>query len=273
MYNSDIWHIVFSYLNLKYQIRLRNTCKKFYKDLQIIDLYNIDEKYIKRITNDIIQQHKHLKLLNIENNDNVTNLGLNGLSLHTLNISYFGSKFDLNRSYSSYREDCLTCMMNGKSNITDIGIKNMTSIHTLKASGVGCLITDIGIINLKELKILDISYNRYITDKGIHDKKLTYLNIETSSYSYSEITDKGIEGMPLIFLNASNNLNITDAGIKDMQIQQLYISDNPNITNEGIINMPLTHLDVSGIRSNISKKGIATKLKYIKAKNNPNIKL
>src|SRR5438067_393378 len=63
----DIWKIIFDLLDFKSQINLLSTCRFFYWTLKIIDLYNIDEIYIHKLTNQIIEQnkYKYLKKLNV----------------------------------------------------------------------------------------------------------------------------------------------------------------------------------------------------------------
>ena len=82
---------------------------------------------------------------------------------------------------------------------------------------------------------LNASNNTNITDAGIQNMPLTSLD---ASYN-TNITDAGIQNMPLTSLNASNNTNITDAGIRHMPLTSLGASCNPNITYAGIQHMQL----------------------------------
>jgi hypothetical protein len=111
------------------------------------------------------------------------------------------------------------------------------------------------------LIMLNASFNRFITNKGIRHMQLHTLN----ALCNPNITDKGIKHMQLHTLNASGNLKITDEGIKHMQLHTLNASYNPNITDEGIKHMRLHILNAS-CNPNITYKNIRrmTNCKLIK---------
>ena len=84
-------------------------------------------------------------------------------------------------------------------------MKNMT--HLTVMSGSGSYLTDEIICNLKNLTVLNLSFNEFVTDKGIANlKKLTTLNLERQRH----ITDDGLLKLSgLTSLNLNDNSNIT----------------------------------------------------------------
>jgi len=59
----EILYQIYDELDLKSKINLRQTNKYYYKELRIIDLYNIPEKYRKRLNDKILKQYKDIKYL------------------------------------------------------------------------------------------------------------------------------------------------------------------------------------------------------------------
>ena len=64
---------IFVNLDFLSQIRLRQVCKWFYR-LEIYDMYNIDTKYLCRLSDKILNCYPYVKYLNVSNNKNVTNI-------------------------------------------------------------------------------------------------------------------------------------------------------------------------------------------------------
>jgi hypothetical protein len=194
----DIWSYIFNMLDgdILSQLRLRSVCKEFYQ-LQITDLHNIESKYKQRLNDKILKTFKHVKLLNISGNNNITDEGIKHMMLHTFDPS-------------------------GNRNITDNGIKHMM-LHTLSANVTN--ITDEGIKHMM-LHALDIS--PYITDEGIKHMNLYYLHATATT----KITDEGIRHMKLHTLYISYFSGITEDGIKDMKLHTLCTHCNKDITYE-----------------------------------------
>ena len=65
---------VFDYLDLFSQIRLLLTCRTFRNELDIIDMYNIDKKYKKLLTQPIIDRYINLEKLDASYNSKITNV-------------------------------------------------------------------------------------------------------------------------------------------------------------------------------------------------------
>ena len=69
----EIWQEIISRCEFVGQIRLRQVCKKFHS-LEIHDFYNIDLKYLKLLSNQILFAYPSVKYLNVYNNQKVTTI-------------------------------------------------------------------------------------------------------------------------------------------------------------------------------------------------------
>ena len=65
---------VFDYLDLLFQIRLLATCRTFRDELGITDMYNIDDKYKKLITQSIVDRYINLEKLDASFNSKITTI-------------------------------------------------------------------------------------------------------------------------------------------------------------------------------------------------------
>lgn len=200
----EIWQEILEYSDFLSQIRLPQACKYFHENLIIYDFYDIDPKYIKKLTDNILKNYKHITKLNLSYNQYVTNEGIKNLKLYKLNASW--------------------------SQITAEGIKHM-KLHTLIIMATP-QITDEGIKHMN-LHTLNATNNLAITDTG-----LKHMNLHTLVAAFSfGITDDGVKHMNLNTLDTSNNQNITVKGIKDMNLHTLYATNNDNITYEDVKHM------------------------------------
>src|SRR5438445_4973844 len=80
----EIVQVILKFSDFLSQIRLTQLSRYLHKNLKIYDFYDIDSKYLRLLSNDIIKNYKHIKKLNI-NCSNITNEGISHLNLHTLN--------------------------------------------------------------------------------------------------------------------------------------------------------------------------------------------
>lgn len=144
---QEISQIIFDTCEFIDKIHFKQINKFYYETHHIIDLYNIDNKYICLLTDIILTNFKYINLLNASGNRKITDRGIIGMNLHTLNICF-------------------------NMNITDRGINGM-NLHTLNA----CIsqVTDIGITGM-DLHVLDAGYNSKITDQGIKGMNLRILD-------------------------------------------------------------------------------------------------
>src|SRR5437899_3073449 len=144
----ELFQIILELSDFLSQIRLTQLDKCLYNNLIIYNFYNIDDNYLKLLSDNILKNHKYIKKLNIFQNRNVTNEGIKDMKLYTLDAS-------------------------GNPNITDKGIKHM-KLHTLCANN-NPNITDEGIKHMN-LYTLDASGNPNITDEGIKHMNLHTLD-------------------------------------------------------------------------------------------------
>lgn len=151
----EICQEILESLDFLSQIRLRQTCK-YLNLLSIIDFYNIPFKYTQLLTNEILEQHRNIKYLNISSNNNIT----------TVNALKFLTKLDIS--------DCI---------ISNSGITNCYNLTELDAS-YNPYITNIN--HLTELTKLFANYTCGITDNGLSN--CTQL-IELHILHNSKITD------------------------------------------------------------------------------------
>src|SRR5438445_337347 len=104
----ELFQVILEFSDFFYQIRLTQLNKYLHINLKIYDLYNIDKKYLKLLSNKILKNYKHIKKLNAKDNLKITDKGISHMNLHTL---------DATENYK----------------ITDKGISHM-KLHTLYAS-------------------------------------------------------------------------------------------------------------------------------------------
>src|SRR5882724_472483 len=105
----DCWNIIQQQCDFPSQIALVSTTKEFHTDLKILDLYHIDDRYLSKLTDEILKYpiFDQVELLDADNNSNITDIsfmaslkvlnarhhcginqnGIKGLNLVTLNAS------------------------------------------------------------------------------------------------------------------------------------------------------------------------------------------
>ena len=67
----DIFKEIFLFCDFLSKIRFRQISKFLYNNLHVIDFYNIEIKYLNKLTEDILKNHKFIKYLNTNNNPNI----------------------------------------------------------------------------------------------------------------------------------------------------------------------------------------------------------
>jgi hypothetical protein len=108
-------------------------------------------------------------------------------------------------------------------------------------------------------KIRFRSISKYMYKLQIHD----FYNI--SNKYLKLLDDKILLNYPFItYLNAFNNLKITNKGIEHLNLIKLNAAYNPNITNINHMANYITELDASGEFCGITDKGIANLKNLIK---------
>jgi len=199
IFPSEIWRIISDFSNFPSRIKLTMVCKFFNENLQITDLYNIEPKYLKLLTNEILRKYPSVTKLNLTNNSNVTDINhLN--KLQVLNVSM---------------GKCVLCNKGIKKlNLKEIDVSYNLHIKTLNhfsqlriltAKGQ-CGLTNQGINKLRNVRDLDLTDNPTI-NKISHLKKLRVLN------AYGEvcaIDDNSLKNLNLHALDVTNNSKVTN---------------------------------------------------------------
>jgi len=172
---------VFDYLDLLSQIRLLATCWTLRNGLDITDMYNIDEKYKKLMTQSIIDKYTNLEKLDASNNHKITTVS-HLAKLEILNAQYICGINDVGII------NCINLKSLNVSNNSKItNVNHLVKLEILDASGE-CEINDAGIMQCINLKSLNISENTNIVNVN-HLVKLEILE----ALGYCRITHAGIK--------------------------------------------------------------------------------
>ena len=150
----NLWFDIFSLLDLKSQLSLLFTCSSF-NNLSIIDLCNIDEKYLDILTDNILRLHVFKYVIKLTSNNKITN------------VSFMKNLKKLDAS-----DDC---------GIDQSGIKELNLVE-LNADDNN-KITNVSF--MKKLKKLNASYNCGIDQNGIKGLDL----VELYTIGNNKITD------------------------------------------------------------------------------------
>ena len=156
----EIWYQILNYLNLKSQINLILTHIYLRDNLWITDLYNIDEKLLIKLDDQILghKMFSHVTRLNARDNKKITNVSL----MTNLKILYACGNCGINQSGINGLNLVELCTSDN-SKITDVkllacnqlsagAVSFMTNLEILYAYG-NCGIDQTGInrLNLVEL--------------------------------------------------------------------------------------------------------------------------
>ena len=179
------------------QIRLRQVSKPFYNYLEIHDFYNINQKYLDILSDQIISNYPQITQLNAQSNPKITNV--NHLKRLT-KLDASGYDCGIGDSGIIYINPIqLDSSDNHK--ITNIG--HMIKLEKLNASDRNCGIDDSGISKLN-LRKLNARNNQKITNVN-HMTKLKKLQ----AGGWCGIGDSGIILVNLRELDAIHNSKIT----------------------------------------------------------------
>ncbi|ARF12313.1 hypothetical protein Klosneuvirus_4_128 [Klosneuvirus KNV1] len=192
---TEIWQIFFDQVDFLSQIRLTMVCKYFHLSLKVTDFHNIDEKYLRLLTNDILKNYPFIIKLNANYNKKITNV--NYLThLKELDVYWLSGIGD------EGIKDCDLTILGANRNSKIKNVNHMKHLKELYASGE-CGISDNGIKEC-DLVILN-AYNNYKIKNVNHMKKLKYLNAGREC----GIGDDGIKDCELVNLDAVGNNKIT----------------------------------------------------------------
>ena len=253
MHNIDIIKEIFNNLNLKYQIYITQCNKYFNNNLHIIDLYNIDKKYIDKLNDDILQNYKNFTKLNIKNNAKVKYIShLSNLKIlkcsgyfskisdeDILNLNLFNLNYNKNRNINKFNHMKnlvhLSCRYNNISDDHLIGL----NLKSLDMFGSNVLINLNQFTNLKKL---NCGRNPYDYDlKSLNLKMLAAYNANIKNISH--MTN-------LKILNCGGYISkINDHDISKLNLIELYTDGNKYIKNIS----HLTNLKVLACQDQVSK--------------------
>ena len=81
----DIWkYKIYKYLDLKSLLRIKFSYSELYKNLDVIDLLNIDRKYKPYITSKILKQYPNIRYLHVDYRTKIQNIDLEPLNLNKI---------------------------------------------------------------------------------------------------------------------------------------------------------------------------------------------
>ena len=193
----NLWFDIFNLLDLKSQLSLLFTCGSFKNNLSIIDLCDIDAKYLKVLTNDILRFDifKYVTKLKA-NNMKITNVSFM-TNLKKL-VVLSSSGIDQNAINGLDLVELDACNIE---KITNVSF--MTNLKKLNAWG-NCGIDQYDINGL-DLVELNAGYNNKITDASfMKELKILYTSGNCG------IDQNGINGLDLVELYTYNNNKITN---------------------------------------------------------------
>lgn len=239
---EDLWRGLFAKLDLKSQIYLVSTCKYLLTNSYIENLHDVEDYYLKLLTDDILSQSKFFNVtrLRLCFGSKVSNMGILCLKkLSVLTICGFGHIIDQNAI------DQLNLVELDVANNSDIKyVGHMTKLKILDASG-NCGIKQDSIDKLN-LRVLCADDNSRIT--RVSHMELEELSIEgKSGVSQEEISKltslkklnansnpnvKKISHMSnLKILYAAGNCGINAAEITGLKLDTCYKHRNQNFPN------------------------------------------
>ena len=190
-FSDIVYQKIFDNLGFASKHYFRNMCSKF-QEFNIVDMMNIDEKYLKRIDQKIINNYKKVVMLQVLptgkitdlnhmiymrkldarlcklNNDSIKNL----TNIEELDITYNEEITNLNHMTKMRKLDARLCNLNNDSvkNLTNIeelnirsnkeitNINHMTKMRKLDAGW--CNLNNDSIKNLTNIEELDITNNK-----------------------------------------------------------------------------------------------------------------
>jgi len=199
-------NIVFTYLEFIDKHAFKRICK-YTNKIEIIDLYDIDRKHLKKLNDDILLNYKSVRRLDACSNYNITNVK------HMTKLKELIASFECGISDNGIENinlEKLNCECNP--NITNVN--HMTNLKELNASM--CFLDDPG------------GKGGY----GIDDNGIKNINLEKLYVSYNHKITNVNHMTKLKILDASCGCGIDDDGIEDLNLEYLNAVANPKITSE-----------------------------------------
>ena len=209
----DIWRIIFDILDFKSKIKLISTCKFLRQNLYIVDLYNIEKKYLEKLTTRILKYYIFRNVVSLDASDN------NKIN----DVSFMKNLKKLNAS-----DEC-GIDQNG---IKELDLFELNANYNIKIKDVSFM---------KNLKILYANGMCGINQNGIKELDLIELHVDDNKKI------KDISFMKnLKILYAGEECRINQNGIGELDLIELYVGNNKRIKNVSFMKN-LKILDASGI--------------------------
>lgn len=224
---SEIWRVISNFSNFPTRINLTKVCKFFNENLQITDLYTIESKYLKLLTNDILKNYPSVTKLNLTDNPNVTDINhLNKLQI----LKASGRKCALgNQGIKKLNLKEIDVSYN--LHITNLNCFSQLRVLTAKGR---CGLTNQGINKLRDVRDLDLTDNLTI-NKISHLKKLRVLNAYGTDCA---IDDNSLQNLNLHALDVTNNPNVTNINHMN-RLKILMANGDCGLSTVGIIMLRL----------------------------------
>jgi len=152
----EVWQIVLDYsYDFLTKIRLRKVCRDMYIHLRIIDFYHIEDEYLLKLNDEVLQQHPYIKYLFAFDNSNVININ------HLENLEVLDASWDCGIHSFGMKQLTKLKKLDANGNPRIKNISQLTRLEELRARST-CGISDENIKDLK-LKFLDADLNDKIT--------------------------------------------------------------------------------------------------------------
>ena len=293
MDNYIIWFNIFEHLKLKSKIALICTNSIFKNNLSITDLYNIEDIYLDRLRQNIIEsdifcnvtqlkaRHKiynvsflrNLKILDASCHPNHRQIcridqdGIQGLDLVCLDASFNNRITDV--SFMTNLKALYVCSE------CDYNLGDQFFFSDIDQNGIRGLDLEVFYANDNK-KIIDVSFMKNLKHLsagclcGLDQNSIKELDLyQLHVAENNKITD--ISFMKnLKKVNIRHNVIINQNSIQNLNLIELNVSNNPNIRDVSFMtNLKKLH---AGYRSGIDQNGISgLKLYDFNIENNPNI--
>ena len=178
----EIWKFeIFPKLDILSQLRLRATCKHLYTNLDITNLYNIDDKYKIKINNQILFMYPKLEKLDASFNPKITEVN------YLMNLKILSA-----HGNSGICDESLIHLdlieLNVWNNPKITKISHLKNLKKLEASWSNSGINDESLIGL-DLVVLNVSNNPKITNIA-HLKNLKILHADLDSGISNEVINR-----------------------------------------------------------------------------------
>lgn len=288
LWKTVVYNNMFKYIffpnNVDPQTISRFGSKKIYAPFdktikfRTIRLYNLEHICLNPHRPDILdifQYCENVELLDIGcHEDYVIGNGIKVTDRHLINlrnIKYIFMNYNniVGTSFINFISlKQLSLRFGGDDEITDANLQLLKNLEYLEIRGQ--LITNEGLKNLRNCRVLKMSENNLITSEGLKylpkiqwiyfhenhnmdDEALKYIsNIETIEFSNhnNKITDSGLKYIGRIkYLSLQFNYNITNNGLKNLpSLTYLNLENNYNVNLQALKFLPLMSIDDTNYR-------------------------